>query len=81
MGISLIFSKKKIFQSKHFTKFRKEFRPQKGRIKLIKNLYTTKKQHQFYSSTVKTGTLYKVLYYTCAVIWVCGDKRPHELTM
>ena len=36
---------------------------------------------QFYCSTVKAGTLYKVLYYTCAVIWVCGDKRPHELTM
>ena len=41
MGISLIFSKKKIFQSKHFTKFIKvikEFRPQKSRIKFIKNL-------------------------------------------
>ena len=30
MGISLIFSKKKIFQIKHFTKFIKEFRPQKS---------------------------------------------------
>ena len=68
MGISLIFFKKKIFQSKHFTKFIKEFRPQKSRIKFIKNLYTTKKQHQFYCSTVKTGTVYKVLCYIFAVI-------------
>ena len=60
MDISCISSEKKIFQSKHFTKFIKEFRPQKSRIKFIKNVYTTKKQHQFYCSTVKTGTLYKV---------------------
>ena len=81
MGISSTFSKKKMFQSKHFTKFIKEYRPQKSRIKFIKNLYTTKKQQQFYCSTVKMGTVYKVLCYTFAVIWVFGDKRPHKLTM
>ena len=42
MGVSLIFSKKKIFLSECFTKLREEFRLQKGRIKFIKNLYTTK---------------------------------------
>ena len=42
MFISLIFSKKKIFQSKHFTKVTKEFRAQKSRIKFIKNLYHKK---------------------------------------
>ena len=41
IGISLIFSEKKIFQIKQFTKFIKEFTPQKSRIK---NLYH-KKQH------------------------------------
>ena len=59
-----IFSKKKIFQCKHSTKFINEFRPQKSRIKFINNLYTTKRMHQFYYSSVKTGTLYKVLCYT-----------------
>ena len=42
MGIISIFSKTKIVQNKHFTKFIKAFRLQKSSIKFIKTLYHKK---------------------------------------
>ena len=65
MGISLIFSKKKTFQSNHFGKYRKEFRSQKSRTKIIKNLYTTKTASVLLQYCEGRYTLQGVILHMC----------------
>ena len=73
MSISLIFSKRKIFQSKHFTMFIKEFRMQKRRIKFIQNLYTTKSSISFIPVLCRC-TLQGVVLHICCDLGLSRKK-------